>query len=60
MLDENEGLVGWVDVGAVEGVAGDDGHVGGEVGFEGLDFGGLARGLAADDGAELGSWRTKS
>lgn len=51
MLDQHEGLAAGVDVGSVEGVAGDDLDVGGEVGFEGGDFGGFAGGLAADDGA---------
>lgn len=39
MLDEDEGLVVRVDGRAVEGVAGDDGDVGREVSFEGLDLG---------------------
>lgn len=56
MLDQHEGLAAGVDVGAVEGVAGDDFDVGGEVGFEGGDFRGFAGGLAADDGALFRCW----
>lgn len=57
VADDDEGLVARVDVGAVEGVAGDDFDVGGEVALKSCDLGGLAGGLAADDGAELGCWR---
>jgi len=49
-------LAAGVEVGAVEGVARDDVDVAGEVLFKGLDLGVLARGLAADDGAEPGCY----
>lgn len=53
VLDEHEGLVGRVDTGPVEGVAGDDVDVGGEVLLEGGDFGRLAGRLSADNGAHF-------
>lgn len=54
MLDQHEGLAAGVDVGAVEGVTGYDLDVGGEVDFEGSDFGGFAGGLPADNGTLFG------
>lgn len=54
VLDEDEGLADGVDFGAVEGVAGDDFDVGGEVELEGFNLGGFARGLAAYYRANLG------
>lgn len=42
VADDDEWLVARVDVGAVEGMAGDDLNVGGEVTLKGCDLGGLA------------------
>jgi hypothetical protein len=55
VLDEDQGLVVGVDGRAVEGVAGDDVDVLGEVALKRLDLGGFAGRLGADDGAEFGS-----
>ena len=54
VLDEDEGLAGGRDVGAVERVAGDDFDVDGEVFLEGFDLGGFAGGLSADNCTHLG------
>lgn len=54
MFDQDEGLAFGVYAGPVEGVAGHDADVGGEVFLEGGDLWGFARGLAADDGTDFG------
>lgn len=55
VLDEDQGLVVGVDGRAVEGVAGDNVDVLGEVALKRLDLGGFAGRLGAHDGAEFGS-----
>ena len=54
MLDEHQRLALGIDIGTVEGVAGYDVNVGGQVLFEGLDLGIFTGRLAANDGTELG------
>lgn len=54
MLDEHQGLALGIDIGTVEGVAGYDIDIGGQVFLEGLDLGIFTGGLAANYGAELG------
>jgi hypothetical protein len=40
----------------VEGVHGNDADILGQILLKGIDLGSFARGLAAHDGADLGSW----
>lgn len=54
MLDEHQRLALGIDIGAVEGMAGYDVNVGGQVLLEGLDLGIFTGRLAANNGAELG------
>jgi hypothetical protein len=56
MLDQDQRLPFRVDARPVEGVHGNDADVLGQVFLKGIDLGSLARGLTADDGADLGSW----
>jgi hypothetical protein len=56
VLDQDEGLALRVDARPVEGVAGYDADVGGEVLLESCNLWGFAGGLTANDGADLGSW----
>lgn len=54
MLDQDERLAFGVHTGSVEGVARHDADIGGEVLLKGFDLWGFARGLAANDGTDLG------
>ena len=54
MLDEHQRLSLGIDIGTVEGVAGYDVDVGGQVLLERLDLGIFTGRLASNDGAELG------
>lgn len=56
VLNENKRLVVRVDVGAVERVAGDNVDIGRKMSLESGDLGGLARGLASDNGTKFGRW----